>query len=674
MDRRRSTRLSGENANGTIHMESQPEAEAAGEPVKKKQRTAGGVNVLKPPTRKGKAPAFKPTIAAATPFTEPSTDTTTTNGTKPPPPPPSERRPARRRSSAEALLKRLDGSPTEAIAQTTAAAAAAGKGKPRVSKAKPDRARSEPGEGLDGLGTSLEVELGRERGRWKDLVVQDPTPVKDGSTNQNEAELLDLLDFGEPERVLPSAPKPITPPRPAATTLPSTLYTTPSRRSRRLTVAPGNAADAAAAAAGEMIPLPIEDTPMIRRNQEMRERASRRRSSAGNRGARMSENLGRGDISVPHPAVPSEKWYKHIGASFPEPVRVQHLLLWGLKKAALEGEDAAQQQGEKSGRKGSRSKGKGKEKRTAEGDEIVREIVEAVTTQMARGEIDTNVFPLPGELKEEPGALRPHPRNVANREYQATTTDFINRQKAESAQWSGIINAANARRNDWLARWQERTAELEEERPAYELPDELPSRIPQLHEWSALVHEVLEDESEMPMVLDAEDIEIKIDLIHQNTYAATHFSAQATRFLDGIFAAFTQDLRNEDRIELATQSALVNTDTTTPVDAFASGSTGGARAKPRRDPMDLLRALAAAEATHQSEETLSAASALPMVPSATSVRATSNPSHLAMTPRRQAVMTPRRAPALGTTPRRLPVPSSAAKGNGAPAVSPSGRN
>lgn len=267
------------------------------------------------------------------------------------------------------------------------------------------------------------------------------------------------------------------------------------------------------------------------------------------------------------------------------------------------------------------------------------------------------------------------------------------RQKAESAQWSGIINAANARRNDWLARWQERTAELEEERPAYELPDELPSRIPQLHEWSALVHEVLEDESEMPMVLDAEDIEIKvgripwwtccvdtdenrfkIDLIHQNTYAATHFSAQATRFLDGIFAAFTQDLRNQDRIELATQSALVNTDTTTPVDAFASGFTGGARAKPRRDPMDLLRALAAAEATHQSEETLSAASALPMVPSATSVRATSNPSHLAMTPRRQAVMTPRRAPALGTTPRRLPVPSSAAKGNGAPAVSPSGRN
>lgn len=101
---------------------------------------------------------------------------------------------------------------------------------------------------------------------------------------------------------------------------------------------------------------------------------------------------------VPHPAVPSEKWYKHIGASFPEPVRVRHLLLWGLKKAALEGEVPDQQAaGEKSGRSRSRGKGKGKEvgKRTPEENEIVKSIMETVTAQMARGEIDTNIFPLP---------------------------------------------------------------------------------------------------------------------------------------------------------------------------------------------------------------------------------------------------------------------------------------
>lgn len=105
--------------------------------------------------------------------------------------------------------------------------------------------------------------------------------------------------------------------------------------------------------------------------------------------------------------------------------------------------------GEKSGRTSrSKSKGKGKEtnKRTPEADEIVKAIMDTVTAQLAKGEIDTNIFPLPvsittreicrlalicdrfqGELKEPPGALRAHPRNVANREYQATTTDFINR-------------------------------------------------------------------------------------------------------------------------------------------------------------------------------------------------------------------------------------------------------
>jgi hypothetical protein len=93
------------------------------------------------------------------------------------------------------------------------------------------------------------------------------------------------------------------------------------------------------------------------------------------------------------------------------------------------------------------------------------------------------------------------------------------RQKAESAQWSSIINEANARRNQWLARYQERVQEFEQERPRYELPEELPSRIPQLHDWSALVHDVLEDETEL-MELDAEDIEIKVSRASQKLGSA----------------------------------------------------------------------------------------------------------------------------------------------------------
>ncbi len=46
-----------------------------------------------------------------------------------------------------------------------------------------------------------------------------------------------------------------------------------------------------------MVPVPISDTPMIKRNQEMRRENERRRSSMSMRGNRMSESLGKGDIS-----------------------------------------------------------------------------------------------------------------------------------------------------------------------------------------------------------------------------------------------------------------------------------------------------------------------------------------------------------------------------------------
>jgi kinetochore protein Mis13/DSN1 len=49
-----------------------------------------------------------------------------------------------------------------------------------------------------------------------------------------------------------------------------------------------------------MIPLPDNETPMIRKNQSMREN-QQRRSSLGLRGQRASTSLGRGDISEPTP-------------------------------------------------------------------------------------------------------------------------------------------------------------------------------------------------------------------------------------------------------------------------------------------------------------------------------------------------------------------------------------
>jgi kinetochore protein Mis13/DSN1 len=48
----------------------------------------------------------------------------------------------------------------------------------------------------------------------------------------------------------------------------------------------------------ELVPLAESETPMIRKNKEMREAQSSRRSSLDTRGQRASSSLGRGDPST----------------------------------------------------------------------------------------------------------------------------------------------------------------------------------------------------------------------------------------------------------------------------------------------------------------------------------------------------------------------------------------
>ncbi|EME50018.1 hypothetical protein DOTSEDRAFT_68768 [Dothistroma septosporum NZE10] len=79
------------------------------------------------------------------------------------------------------------------------------------------------------------------------------------------------------------------------------------------------------------ISLPFADTPVIRRNKEMRKNSaeSHRRSSAGMRGKRASSLIdeGRGH-ALPHAEVPSSEFFKHISADLTEPRRMRCLLGW----------------------------------------------------------------------------------------------------------------------------------------------------------------------------------------------------------------------------------------------------------------------------------------------------------------------------------------------------------
>ena len=108
------------------------------------------------------------------------------------------------------------------------------------------------------------------------------------------------------------------------------------------------------------IALPVADTPVIRRNKEMRtEKAKKgqRRSSLGMRGRRASSlidsgasNGGRDPLeqpgypgierctntflaALPHKEVNAADFYKHIASDLPEPRRMRQLLTWCATRA-----------------------------------------------------------------------------------------------------------------------------------------------------------------------------------------------------------------------------------------------------------------------------------------------------------------------------------------------------
>ena len=96
------------------------------------------------------------------------------------------------------------------------------------------------------------------------------------------------------------------------------------------------------------IALPFADTPIIRRNKEMRKGGGdgSRRSSLGMRGRRASSLIDGGKsngrnspsrthmasfnatAALPHDEVESSEFYKHVESGLPEPRRMRQLLTW----------------------------------------------------------------------------------------------------------------------------------------------------------------------------------------------------------------------------------------------------------------------------------------------------------------------------------------------------------
>lgn len=79
------------------------------------------------------------------------------------------------------------------------------------------------------------------------------------------------------------------------------------------------------------IDLVFAETPVIRRNKEMRKTSGdgHRRSSSGIRGKRASSLIDAGTSNaVPHSEVNTMEFYKHISQDLTEPRRMRQLLVW----------------------------------------------------------------------------------------------------------------------------------------------------------------------------------------------------------------------------------------------------------------------------------------------------------------------------------------------------------
>jgi len=108
---------------------------------------------------------------------------------------------------------------------------------------------------------------------------------------------VDFLNFSVSQRPRPSAPRPASPPRQPFSSSstsgrpsmgpPTGPFVRKTRKSMR------GMEDLMSEA---VVPVPDSETPMIRKNKELRE--AQRRSSLGMRGQRASSSLGRGEIST----------------------------------------------------------------------------------------------------------------------------------------------------------------------------------------------------------------------------------------------------------------------------------------------------------------------------------------------------------------------------------------
>ncbi|KAK1065365.1 hypothetical protein LTR74_008042 [Friedmanniomyces endolithicus] len=182
------------------------------------------------------------------------------------------------------------------------------------------------------------------------------------------------------------------------------------------------------------ITLPFQDTPVIRRNKEMRkggDDGGHRRSSSGMRGRRVSSMMdeGRGN-ALPHTEVPTAEFYKHISAELTEPRRMRCLLGWCGTRALPSKPEAP-----KDSRQASSLEFQALQAARVIQAELSNDLVTNGTLSdwFSRDEAAPPAIPL---------RKAPNPRNIANTAKAEELERELERLKAERADWDALTRSA----------------------------------------------------------------------------------------------------------------------------------------------------------------------------------------------------------------------------------------
>ncbi|KAK9322227.1 Mis12-Mtw1 protein family-domain-containing protein [Lipomyces orientalis] len=257
-----------------------------------------------------------------------------------------------------------------------------------------------------------------------------PVPAKNGIPKRNATQASNIATFDnanlsrkafsfEDESPILEASKPSPPPSHLSTKKAFNLDSTQSFSEESQTT---------------VVSLPLTDTPMIRRNQQLRQQAPNgRRSSLGLRGKRAS-SLSNRLVAVPHADISSEDFYKHLDSDLPDPHRMKQLLTWCAHRSMEE------------------TKGLAKERWAhSPAAAIARVIEEQLLRDLTDGKISTSWWNRPvcpgfvidrsviNDFQDDEGRLKkPNPQNIANLAKIDEFKKRLERLRAEKKAWAEV--------------------------------------------------------------------------------------------------------------------------------------------------------------------------------------------------------------------------------------------